>query len=78
MKDFLKDNLLAKDDEKLAIFPCGEDDRVCDRPSADEEDYFYVYSFLFTRFSITLPFSPFICSVLSYLHFAPTQLMPNG
>jgi hypothetical protein len=62
----------------LITLPCGKDDRVCDCPAEGEPDYFFVYTCLFTRFSISLPFSTFICSVLRYLHIDPTQLMPNG
>src|ERR1044072_6567047 len=78
VEQFLKDHSISEQETGLVILPCGKDDRVCDRPAEGEPDYFFVYTCLFTRFSISLPFSTFICSVLDYFYIAPTQLMLNA
>ncbi|XP_057439358.1 uncharacterized protein LOC130731171 isoform X1 [Lotus japonicus] len=68
------------EDHLLNVLPCGEDDCVLFRkePTDESPDFFFVYGYFFLDLNIKLPFSPFICHVLTFLNVAPCQLQPNA
>lgn len=70
----------CNDDHLLNVSPCGDTDFVTQRrdPTDGSPDFFYVYGYFFYDLGIKLPFSPFICHILSWLNVAPCQLLPNA
>lgn len=66
-------------DGLMVVSSCHPDEPFCWGKSAlSREDFFFVYAPVMRKLRIRLPFSPFICSVLTYLRVAPSQLSPNG
>ena len=77
--NFQRDHDLADEDtEDLLVFaPPSADERIFKGRSNDEDPhFFYVFPYFFSILGVRLPFSRFICDVLSAVNVAPTQLAP--
>jgi len=57
---------------------CSSSKRVYHGQENGPQDFFYVYTYLFTNLHVTLPFDEFTMGVLMILCIAPTQLPPNS
>ena len=53
-------------------------DAVCHGREGFEDDFFYMYSCMFMKLHVRLPFDEFTMGVLRKLNVAPTQLHPNS
>ena len=70
---------IKKIDVYLKVLPCWEGVPVCADDRADpEEPFFFLYTIVFKRLRICLPFSGFECALLTELNVAPAQLHPNS
>ncbi|KOM52593.1 hypothetical protein LR48_Vigan09g125200 [Vigna angularis] len=53
-------------------------ERVFHGKGASEEDFFFLYTYMFNQLFLRIPFIAFQAAVLCELNVAPTQLHPNG
>lgn len=73
-------NTGVNDDLSLNVAPCDDEDIITKKPSGADGSpaWFYIHGFIFTELYMKLPFSPFVCDVLTFLNVAPCQLLPNA
>ena len=52
---------------------------MCANESSDHESPFcFIFSTVFRRLGLRLPFTPFVCALLTEVNAAPAQLHPNN
>ncbi|MCI37195.1 hypothetical protein A2U01_0058419, partial [Trifolium medium] len=67
------------DESEIIVEPVADNEPVSlSRPQGSTPATFYMYSSLFTRLGVLLPFTSFECRVLRYANVAPSQLHPNS
>jgi len=59
--------------ERVSVVEC-----VCHGREGASSDFFYMYSCMFVKLHIRLPFDAFTMGILKLLNVAPTQLHPNS
>jgi len=66
-------------DRFVKVLPCREGEPVCIDDSADPEDpFFFMYSTVFKRLKLHLPFTGFERALLTKVNVAPAPLHPNS
>jgi len=75
-----KSRVFKKEHDKFVrVMPCRVGEPMCSDESSDPEGPFcFVYSTVFRRLSLRLPFTPFERSLLIKVNVALTQLHPNS
>jgi len=70
---------LGKDNDRVQIVPCGEDEPVCCDESSDPNGPFcFFYATVFKNFLLRLPLTIFEKELLTELNVASAQLHPNS
>jgi len=68
-----------KHDKFLKVLPCKKGEHVCIDESSDPEGPFcFIYSTVFKRLKLRLPFTGFEHALLTEVNVAPAQLHPNN
>src|ERR1044072_4677448 len=81
IKKFTKKNSICYPEYAscLNITPCLPGEACCTKRTDSNNPHFtYFFDTLFSVQSLKLPFSDFICNILTLLNIAPTQLHPNS
>ena len=61
----------------IAVNSCSPFEGICQNWENSPQDFFYIYTCLFTDLHITLPFDEFKIGVIRILNIAMTQFHPN-
>jgi len=75
-----KSRVFGKEHDRFVkVMPCGVGEPVCCDESSDSEGPFcFIYSTVFRRLSLRLPFTPFERALLTEVNVAAAQLDPNS
>ena len=67
-------------DVYMSVQPCGKGEPMCadDRANPTEEPFFFMYSTIFKRVKLRLPFTGFERALLTEVNVAPAELHPNS
>lgn len=79
--EWANQSFLARDEADADLFRigvCNPNERVFHGKGTSTEDFFYVYTYLFRRMFVRIPFTRFQAAVLKRMNVARSQLHPNG
>ena len=66
-------------DSKMVVLPCHHDEPICaDDKTSNGESFCFLYTTLFKKVKVRLPFTRFERELLTELDIAPAQLHPNS
>ncbi|WVY98312.1 hypothetical protein V8G54_030463 [Vigna mungo] len=81
LQEWANQSFVARDEADAQLFRlsvCYPNERVFHGKGTSSEDFFYVYTYLFRRMMVHIPFTRFQAVVLKRMNVAPSQLHPNG